>query len=263
MNPTAATSFAVAGDSRLHVRQIDGTRPGAPTLVFLHEGLGTMAAWSGLPDGLCLATGAPGLIYERLGYGASDPRPLPWPADVFEQEAEIVLPALLDVLNISRPALIGHSDGGTIALLHAASFPDRVAGVISLAAHVVRDELTSAGVLALDRSWREGELRSELQRLHGAGAEGLFRGWSGFWLDPRMRVWSIINRLPSITCPVLAIQGADDEYGRQAQLDAIVDNVAGDAERVLIAACGHNPHLEAPRTVLEHMTRFVDALAGR
>jgi pimeloyl-ACP methyl ester carboxylesterase len=117
------------------------------------------------------------MIYERPGYGASDPRPLPWPDDVLEQEAEIVLPAVLDALSIDRSALIGHSDGGTIALLYAAAFPERVSAVVPLAAHVVLDEVTLAGVSALERGWREGsDLRAELERLHGPDADTLFRG---------------------------------------------------------------------------------------
>ena len=210
MDQDPTTSFVTAGGYRLHLRQIEGDRPGMPTLVFLHEGLGTIGVWGDVPDALCRATCRPGLIYERPGYGASDPRALPWPADVLEQEAEIVLPALLEALGIDCPVLIGHSDGGTIALLYAAAFPDRVRAVITLAAHVVLDDLTFAGVTALERSWREGDLRSELGRLHGPGTETLFRGWSGLWLHPSRHAWSITDRLPHITCPVLAIQAIDD-----------------------------------------------------
>jgi pimeloyl-ACP methyl ester carboxylesterase len=254
------TSFVSAAGYRLHLRRIDGERPAAPTLVFLHEGLGTIAVWGDFPDVLCHATGCPGLIYERPGYGASDPRPLPWPSDLFEQEAKIVLPALLDAANIDRPVLIGHSDGGTIALLSAAAFPERVCAVTTLAAHVVLDELTFAGVSALERSWPEGDLRTELERLHGHEADILFRGWSGLWLDPAMRSWSIIDRLSRITCPVLAIQGANDEFGLPAQLDAIVAGVAGPAERALVPNCAHDPHHQARAVVLERMSDFVHSL---
>jgi pimeloyl-ACP methyl ester carboxylesterase len=216
--------------------------------------------WGDVPDAVCQARGWPGVIYERPGYGTSDPRPLPWPGDVLEQEAEIVLPALLHALGIDRPVLIGHSDGGTTALLCAAAFPQRVCGVVTLAAHVVLDELTFAGVSALERSWCEGGLRAELERLHGPGADPLFRGWSGLWLDPARRAWSIIERLSRITCPVLAIQGADDEYGLPAQLDAIVAGVAGPAERALVPNCAHDPHHQARADVLERMIGFVRSL---
>ena len=261
MNEVATTSFVSAGGYRLHLRRIGSTESGAPALVFLHEGLGTIAVWGDVPDALCRATGCQGLVYERPGYGASDPRPLPWPDDVLEQEAEIVLPALLDVMNTECPVLIGHSDGGTIALLYAAAFPERARAVITLAAHVVLDELTFAGVSALERSWREGGLRAELERFHGAGADPLFRGWSGLWLDPARRDWSIIDRLSRITCPVLAIQGADDEYGLPAQLDAIVAGVAGPTERALVPNCAHDLHHQARVDVLERMIRFVRSLS--
>jgi pimeloyl-ACP methyl ester carboxylesterase len=262
MNDDPSISFATARGYRLHLRQIESERPGMPTLVFLHEGLGTIAVWGDVPDALCQATGCPGLIYERPSYGASDPRALPWPRDVFEQEAKTVLPALLEALSIDRPVLIGHSDGGTIALLYAAVFPERLRGLITLAAHVVLDELTFAGVSALECSWREGDLRAELERRHGSGAEPLFRAWSDLWLDPARRGWSITDRLSRITCPVLAIQGTDDEYGLPAQLDAIVDGVAGPAERVLIPNCAHDPHHQARGVVLERAARFVRSLGS-
>ena len=262
MADDTTASFVTSAGYRLHLRRIVGERPGTPTLVFLHEGLGTIAVWRDVPDALCAATGCPGLIYERPGYGASDPRSAPWPADVLEQEAAIVLPALLDALRIDRPVLIGHSDGGTIALLYAAALPERVRAVVTLAAHVVRDELTFAGVSTLERSWREGNLRSELERLHGPGVDTLFRAWARLWLDPAKGAWSIIDRLPHITCPVLAIQGADDEYGLPAQLDAIAAAVAGPAERVLIPNCGHDPHHEARAVVVERIAAFVRALGS-
>jgi pimeloyl-ACP methyl ester carboxylesterase len=259
-NEGAITFFVTAGGYRLHLRQLAGKRSGLPTLVFLHEGLGTIGVWGDVPDAVCQATGCPGVIYERPGYGASDPRPLPWPGDVLEQEAEIVLAALLDALGIHRPVLIGHSDGGTIALLCAAAFPQRVCGVVTLAAHVVLDELTFAGVSALERSWREGGLRAELEQFHGPGADVLFRGWSGLWLDPARRAWSIVDRLQRIICPVLAIQGTDDEYGLPAQLDAIVAGVAGPTERALVPNCAHDPHHQARADVLERMIRFIRSL---
>jgi len=260
MSAGADRSFAIAAGYKLHLHRIDDARAEAPTLVFLHEGLGTIEVWDDVPDVLCRAADCPGLVYERPGYGASDARPLPWPDDVLEQEAEIVLPALLDALGIERPVLIGHSDGATIALLFAAAFPDRVRAVITEAAHVVMDELTLSGVAALQRAWHEGDLRAELEQHHGAGAEALFRGWSALWLAPARRAWSITDRLARITCPVLAIQGADDEYGLPAQLDAIIEGVTGPAERLFVANCAHDPHHQARDLVLERMTSFVRSL---
>jgi pimeloyl-ACP methyl ester carboxylesterase len=252
-------SFVTVAGYRLNLRQIAGEQRAAPALVFLHEGLGTIGLWGDFPDAVCHATGCPGLIYERPGYGASDPRQLPWPANILDEEAEVILPALLDALGIDRPALIGHSDGGTIALLCAAARPERVCGLVTLAAHVVLDEITLAGVSALDESWRNGSLRAELEQLHGPGTDGLFCGWSGLWLDPASRDWSIVDRLSHVTCPVLAIQGADDEFGLVSQLDAIVAGVAGPAERVLVPHCAHDPHHQARAEVLDRVVRFVHA----
>ena len=149
---------------------------------------------------------------------------------------------------------------GTIALLYAAAFPERVCGVVTLAAHVVLDELTFAGVSALERSWRESS-SGRARRVPWRWADPLFRGWSGLWLDPARRAWSIVDRLPRITCPVLAIQGADDEYGLPAQLDAIVAGVAGPAERALVPNCAHDPHHQARADVLERVIRFVRSLS--
>jgi pimeloyl-ACP methyl ester carboxylesterase len=257
---SAGTDFVAVAGFRLRLRRIDGGTPGAPLLVFLHQGLGTIGMWGDVPDALCHAAGCPGLIYERPGYGGSDPRPAPWPDDVFEHEAEIVLPALLDALAIERPVVIGHSDGATIALLFAAAFRERTRAVITEGAHVVRDELTLAGVADLVRAWHGGDLRTELEPHHGAGAAALFAAWSATWLAPARGTWSITARLPRITCPVLAIQGADDEYGRPAQLDAITDGVGGPAERLLVPNCGHDPHDQARDLVLERMTAFLHAL---
>jgi pimeloyl-ACP methyl ester carboxylesterase len=259
MSAGAQMSCVTAAGYRLQLRRIDGP-PEAPPLVFLHQGLGTIGIWGDVPDVLCQATGCRGLVYERAGYGASDPRPLPWPDYVFEQEAEIVLRDLLEALGVDRPVLIGHSDGATIALLYAAAYPERVRAVITEGAHVIMDELTLAGVSALQRAWHEGDLRAELEQLHGAGAEALFRGWCGTWLAPARRTWSITERLARIRCPVLAIQGEGDEYGLPAQLDAITRGVAGPAERLFVANCGHDPHDQARELVLERMAAFVRSL---
>jgi pimeloyl-ACP methyl ester carboxylesterase len=257
---SAGAEFVAAAGFRLRLRRIAGGTAGAPTLVFLHQGLGAIEIWGDVPDALCRAADCPGLVYERPGYGASDPRPALWPDDVFEQEAEIVLPALLDALAIERPVLIGHSDGATIALLFAAAFPERPRAVITEGAHVVLDELTVAGVTDLVRAWHDGDLRTELERHHGAGTHALFAGWSGTWLAPARRAWSITDRLGRIRCPVLAIQGADDEYGLPARLDAITDGVSGPAERLFVANCGHDPHDQARDLVLERMMVFLGAL---
>jgi pimeloyl-ACP methyl ester carboxylesterase len=249
-----------AGGHRLRAIWVGKGVSAMPVLVFLHEGLGSIPQWRDFPDALCRATGCRGLVYERLGYGGSDAVSLPRPDDFLEREAEQVLPEVLDACGIDRPVLVGHSDGGTIALLFASAFPQRPQGVITEAAHVVLDEVTVAGVSDVFRRWSDGELGVRLKRYHGDNAETMFRSWAETWLRPERRAWSIIDRLGAIVCPVLAIQGADDEHGLPAQLDAIVDGVSGPAERLLVPDCAHVPHHQARSMVLERMTAFLRAL---
>jgi pimeloyl-ACP methyl ester carboxylesterase len=252
--------FVKAAGHRLRAKRIGEARRDLPTLVFLHEGLGSIPQWRDFPDALCAATGCPGLVYERWGYGGSDPLVLPRPDDFLEREAEQVLPEVLEACAIERPILIGHSDGGTIALLYAAAFPERPLAVITEAAHVVLDEVTLAGIAGVVRWWEGGDLRARLERYHGANTEAMFRGWSETWLRPRRRAWSINARLARITCPVLAIQGADDEHGLPAQLQAIVQGVAGPAQGFMVPDCGHVPHHQAREVVLARMAAFIGEL---
>lgn len=258
----SATFFVRAGGHRLRARRIGAAAGDVPTLVFLHEGLGSIPQWRDFPDALCQATGCPGLLYERWGHGGSEPLVLPRPDDFLEREAEDALPEVLEACAIARPILIGHSDGGTIALLYAAAFPDRPRGVITEAAHVCLDPVTVAGITEVVRLWQDSDLRARLARHHGANTETMFRGWAETWLRPERRRWSITGRLAKITCPLLAIQGADDEHGLPAQLDTIVAGTSGPAERCMIPDCGHAPHHQARAAVLARMTRFVRALTG-
>ena len=263
MAPAAADRFTLLdlGGGRLRLRRIAG-RPDHPTLVFLHEGLGSITQWRDVPDALAAATGCPALIYERQGYGGSSPRAVPWPDDFLEREADRVLPAVLDRAGVERPVLIGHSDGGSIALLFAAALPERAVGVVTEAAHVVLDDVTRAGLAGVAAAWQEGELRRGLERHHGANTEALFQGWLGSWQSPARAQWDITGCLPRITCPLLAIQGADDEHGEAAQLDAIVHGVSGPVERFLVPGCGHVPHHQARTPVLARIAAFVGTLTG-
>jgi pimeloyl-ACP methyl ester carboxylesterase len=252
--------FITAGGHRLRAIRVGDGTPDLPILVFLHEGLGSIPQWRDFPETLCRVTGCRGLVYERLGYGGSDRASLPRPDDFLEREAEQVLPAVLHACGIDRPVLIGHSDGGTIALRFASVFPERPRGVITEAAHVMLDEVTVAGVTEVARRWSDGELRSRLQRYHGDNTETMFRGWADTWLRPERCAWSITDRLRTIVCPVLAIQGADDEHGLPAQLDAIVAGVSGPAEGFLVPDCAHASHHQARAVVLERMADFVRTL---
>ncbi len=244
-----------AAGRRLAVRRL-GSGPG-PVLIFLHEGLGSIAQWRGFPRTLCAATGLPGLVYDRWGHGRSEPLALPRPFDYHRHEAEEVLPALLAACGVERPILVGHSDGGTIALLYAAAFPDRTAACITEAAHVFVEDVSLEGIRAAVRQWREGDLSRRLGRYHGDKAETVFRGWAETWLHPDFRHWSIVDRLPSVSCPLLVIQGEDDHYGTAAQVETIARESAGSATPLVVSGCGHAPHLEQAETVLRAMAAFV------
>lgn len=258
------TFYLRAGGHRLRARTISpsGATPAGetPTLVFLHEGLGSIEQWRDFPCRLAQATGLAALIYDRYGHGGSEPLREPREMDYHRREAHDTLPEVLAACGIEAPVLIGHSDGGTIALLYSARFPEKPRGVITEAAHVLVDEVTLAGIREAVRAYEGGGLRERLARYHGAGTELLFRGWSDVWLAPGYRQWSIEGTLCAIRCPVLVIQGEEDEYGSALQMEAILNRVSGRGERLLIPRCGHIPHHQARETVLGEMTRFIAGL---
>jgi pimeloyl-ACP methyl ester carboxylesterase len=241
-----------------------GTKAGAPVLVFLHEGLGCISMWKDFPAALATATGCPALTFDRLGHGKSSPAPGPATesrdVNFFQTEAFDVLPAVLGGAGIASndAVLIGHSDGGTIALLHAGKYPVRA--VITEAAHVFVDDISVAGLAAARKAWRETDLERRLARHHGANTGAMFGAWSSMWSADWFRDWNIEGALPDVVCPVLAIQGEDDEYGAMAQLDAIARGVSGPVETLRVPDCGHAPHVQARAAVETAMVRFINAL---
>ena len=252
-------SDVTAGGHRLRVQRIfpAGRDDGAgPTLVFLHEGLGSIGQWKGFPSKLCRALGLPAIVYDRWGYGASDPLVLPRPRDYLQQEAEKALPDVLAACGVERPVLIGHSDGGTIALLFAAAFPERPLACITEAAHVFVEALSIDGIRQAVAHWQSSDFPMRLARYHGDQAETVFRGWSETWLRPDFRDWNMVAALPAITCPLLAIQGVGDHYGSPLQVETIVTRSAGPAEALMLPACGHSPHHEAEAATLQAMADF-------
>jgi pimeloyl-ACP methyl ester carboxylesterase len=249
----------VAGH-RLEVLHHPPPDPGAATIVFLHEGLGSAGQWKDFPSRLSALCGCGFLTYSRWGYGGSDARPRPWPADFLEDEATVVLPELLAAEGITRPVLFGHSDGGTIALMYAAAVPDGVRGVISEAAHVMLEDIGIEGITRARDSFLHGDLRARLLRQHGDHAEDTILGWTGNWLRPDMRAWDIRERLRAIRCPVLVIQGRDDDFGTLEQVEAIVSHAGGPAERLILDGCGHIPHRERQREVLDAAASFIRRL---
>jgi pimeloyl-ACP methyl ester carboxylesterase len=253
-------AFVTVGGAHLRYRRIAGADP---VIVFLHEGLGSITQWRDFPGALCAATGLGGLVYERQGHGGSDPVTLPRPDDFLVPEAEAVLPALLAALGIERPVLLGHSDGGSIALLHAAAFPGRVRACITVAAHVFLEPATESALVAAGDAFATTDWRQKLERHHGTNTEAMFRGWNETWRRLAPRGWSMVDRLPAIVCPVLAAQGLDDEHGTPVQVDTIVAKVSGRAEAFLIPGCGHSPHLQARDALVERATAFLsEAIAA-
>ncbi len=240
-----------AGGARLRAAWI--RPPGAPpepTLVFLHEGLGCIELWKGFPERLCGALGMRGLVYDRVGYGGSDPLTGPRTPRYLHEQAEEVLPEVLDACGIERPILFGHSDGGTIALLFAAAFPETPRALIVEAAHVFVEERSLEGIRAAVRAFREGDLRRRLQRYHGAKTDAIFAAWADVWLSPEFRDWNIEAELERIVTPMLLLQGLEDEYGTPAQVEAIARGVRGATECHLLPDCAHIPHLQAQERVI-------------
>ena len=249
-------SFITVQGKRLEYELV---RTGAPVMVFLHEGLGSLALWKDFPAQVSARTGAPALVYSRYGYGQSDPIAAPRRVDFMYEEALESLPALLAALGIENPILIGHSDGASIALIHAGARRWAVRGLILEAPHVFVEEFTVKSIEAARDVYRTTDLRQRLQRYH-AETDSAFWGWNDIWLDPAFRSWNIEAALLGVTCPVLAIQGADDEYGTLSQLDAIERGVRGPLERLVLAQCKHSPHRDQPAATLAAMARFIDAL---
>jgi pimeloyl-ACP methyl ester carboxylesterase len=249
--------FVTVDHHRLEIQRSAATAAGAPTLVFLHEGLGSVALWRDFPAQLAAATGCAALVYSRLGYGRSDRLPSPREVGYMHDEALTTLPALLETLGIVDPILIGHSDGASIALIYAGS-GHPVRGLILEAAHVFVEDITVASIAEARVAWHATDLRQRLARYH-ADVDGAFMGWNDIWLDPAFRSWTIEEFLPRVTCPVLAIQGADDEYGTPAQLEALARQVRGPIETLLLPQCKHSPHRDQAEATLAAMARFVAA----
>lgn len=241
-----------------------GPPPGeAPTLVFLHEGLGCVSTWRDFPARVAEATGCGALVYSRAGYGGSDPVALPRPVSFMHDEALVTLPEVLDAVGVSDCVLVGHSDGGSIALIHAGGVRDRrLCGLVLEAPHVFVEDVSVESIRRAGELYRAGPLKSALERHHGGNTECAFRGWNGVWLDPAFRSWNIEEYLPRISVPVLVIQGEEDEYGTLRQVEAIERGCAGPVKSVLLRGCGHSPHRDRPDRTLDEIASFVATAPG-
>jgi pimeloyl-ACP methyl ester carboxylesterase len=236
-----------------------GPSPGeAPTLVFLHEGLGCVGLWRDFPAKLAAATGCGAMVYSRFGYGRSDPCRLPRPTHFMHEEGLRLLPAVLSAAEIREALVIGHSDGGSIALIYAGgTAARRLRALITEAAHVFCEEITLQSIRRAREAYRAGHLKRKLQKYHGANTECAFWGWNGAWLNPEFVDWNLESFLPGIKVPLLAIQGEEDPYGTPAQLEAIARGAGAGAQTLLVPGCGHSPHQECEDIALKAMTDFV------
>jgi pimeloyl-ACP methyl ester carboxylesterase len=242
---------AVPG-GRVEVDDVPGD-PGRAPLLLLHEGLGSVGLWRGFHRRVAAATGRRAVAYSRLGHGWSDPPPAPrTPASMHAEAAEVV-PALRAALGLGDPVLVGHSDGGSIALLHASGAA--VAGLVVLAPHVLVEDFALETIRAAREAFERGDLRRRMARRH-RDPDAAFRGWSGVWLDPAFRAWDIRPELAAITAPVLAVQGTADPYGSTVHVEELRDRAAGPVE-VLLLDCAHAPHLEEPERVEAAVAAFL------
>jgi pimeloyl-ACP methyl ester carboxylesterase len=245
--------IAAAGHA-LEYQWIEGPASG-PTLVFLHEGLGSIAQWRDFPARVARASGCRALVYDRYGYGRSDVLREPRAGVEFMHDAALnELPELLENLAVENPILVGHSDGASIALIHAGTY--LVRGAVVMAPHVFIEDVCVNSIQEAKNQFETGDLAGRLGKYH-RNARKTFRLWADAWLDPAFRQWNIEEYLPRIKCPLLAIQGEGDEYGTMAQLDAIARQAGGPCELLKLPDCGHSPHKDQPEKVLKAVADFV------
>ncbi len=243
----------IAAGRRLDYRWLPPAQADRPTLVFLHEGLGSIELWKDFPAQVTAATGCGTLVYSRYGYGRSDVLQETRAVDYMHREALESLPEVLAGQGIASPILIGHSDGASIALIHAAHHA--VTGLVLMAPHVFVEDVTVASIAEAKVAYETTDLPRKLGRYH-ADVDRTFWGWNNIWLAPAFRSWNIEEVLPAVAAPALLIQGADDEYGTTAQLDAIARGLGGPVETVVLPACKHSPHRDQPEATLQAIARF-------
>ena len=232
----------------------------APTLVLLHEGLGCVGLWNDFPAKLAEATGCGVFAYSRAGYGKSSPIPLPRPLSYMHDEARETLPKILDRIGFREGALVGHSDGASIALIHAGAIADpRVRAVALMAPHVFTEDVGLASIRQAQEAYEHGDLKRKLARWHDH-VDCAFYGWNGAWLDPGFRAWNLEEFLGAIRIPMLVVQGEADQYGTMDQVRAIESGSGGPVQTVIIPGIGHSPYREAPAATLSALAAFVGKL---
>ena len=245
---------------RLETLWIAPAKNCGPTIVMLHEGLGSVALWKDFPQRLATRTGCAVLVYSRYGLGNSDRLLEKRPVEFMHHEGEVVLPELLDKLNISSPIVLGHSDGGSIAIIFAGKYPERPRALILEAPHVFVEDLSVASITQAKMAYLTTDLPQKLGRYH-RDVNATFWGWNDIWLDPQFRKWNIEKYLPAIRCPILFIQGEEDEYGTVAQVEAI-QGALPSTEILMLPNCKHSPHRDQADATLQRMAEFVAEVAG-
>lgn len=236
------------------------SRPGRPVLVFLHDSLGCTQLWRDFPEKLAEATQCNVLVYDRQGYGKSDPLPSRHRAiDYLEREAA-VLNSLLQQLQITDAILFGHSDGASVALIAAALYPQGIRAIVSEAAHIFVEDITIRGILHNADLYRDTNLKQRLEKYHGDKTEDVFHSWAETWTRADFRSWNIEHLLPRIQCPVLVMQGDADEFGTLAQVDGLMNGIGERAERCIIPGAGHTPHKEAAELAFERSAAFIEKI---
>ncbi|WP_224813560.1 alpha/beta fold hydrolase [Hasllibacter sp. MH4015] len=248
--------FVTAHGRRLEYRCWGPDPSGGAAIVLLHEGLGSVALWRGFPQALVETTGLPVLAYSRAGYGFSDADDLPRPLDWMTHEAVEVLPQVLSAFALDRPILVGHSDGATIAAIHA-GLVGGLRGVTLMAPHFFTEEMGLAEIARAARRFDTSDLPERMARYH-TDPRATFRGWADAWLSPGFRDWNVAEVLDDTTCPILAIQGVQDEYGTKAQID-VISTRARDVRVHMLDPCGHSPHLERQDAVLSAISDWLFA----
>ena len=245
------------GAADLEYRMIGPAPADAPTIVMLHEGLGSASLWGDFPDRLQAATGTGVLVYSRAGYGASTKVALPRPLDYMSIEALGVLPDLLDTIGFRRGLLLGHSDGASIAAIYAGGAADhRVRGVVMIAPHFIVEDVSVTSIAEIKKAYETTDLKTKLSRWH-RDVDNAFYGWNDAWLDPKFRQWDISEYLAYIRVPVAILQGADDQYGTIRQIEIAREECYCPVDVTIIPHAGHSPHREAPEATLNAISDFV------
>jgi pimeloyl-ACP methyl ester carboxylesterase len=254
------SGFLHINGADLEYRMIGPAPEEAPTIVMLHEGLGSAALWGDFPDQLQAATAAGVFVYSRAGYGASTPVSLPRPMDYMHREALDVLPKLLEAIGFRRGILAGHSDGASIATIYAGGVQDhRVRAIALIAPHFITEDMGLAAIAETTKAYQTTNLREKLARWH-KDVDNAFHGWSGAWLDPQFRKWDIAEYLAYIRVPVAIIQGADDQYGTVRQVEIAQEECYCPVDVTMLAGAGHSPHREAAAATLDAISEFANAV---